>query len=111
MAESDLGIDDPTALSAAEAAVQDVNLREEFSKLYDFLDSFSTLQGYSEDYMLEIIQMLAKHEISADFLFVESGPSGMMSYTHRQGTFELYVQKGKVDDAIKKIREFIATQT
>ena len=86
-----------------------VDLREEFSKTYDFVDSFSTLQGYSEDYIKQIIQMLAKNNISADFIFVESGPSGMMSYTQRQGTFELYVQRGETEVAVEAIRNFMET--
>ncbi len=109
--EQNHGVYDQEILSAAELAVKDVNLQEEFAEMYDLLGSYSTLQAYSEDYMIQIVQMLEKNNITADFLFVESGPAGMMSYTQRQGTFELYVQKGMTEVAEEKIRSFVDSTT
>lgn len=96
---------DQSVLGAAEQIVNGVDIRQELSKVYDFFDSYSTLQGYSEDYMIQLVNTLKNDNITADFIFVESGPPGLTSYTQRQGTFELYVQKGMIDSAAESIRK------
>lgn len=87
--------------------MKSVDIREELSKNYDFFETYSTVQGYSEDYMNQLVSALEQNQIHASFLFVESGPVGMMSYTHRAGTFELYVQKDKVQEAADVIHQFM----
>lgn len=99
-------IEDPELLQQAEQAVSSLNLRQELSKNYELLDSYSTMQGYSEDYLNQLVQLLEQNQIHASFIFTESVPPGTTTFLGRSGTFELYVQKDKSDEALDIIESF-----
>ena len=99
-------VEDPNLLRQAEENVQSVDVRQQLSEKFDYLETYSTMQGYRENYMNQLVSLLEENQMSASFIFVEAGPIGMMSLDHRAGTFELYVEKGKVEAAVEIIRQF-----
>lgn len=102
-------IEDPDLLSKAEQEVKNLDWKTEVHSKYDLLDSYSTVQGYSEDYMNQIVNVLEQNQIQAVFMFVDAGPVGMISITQRDGMFELYIQKNKAAEAMEIIKKFRAT--
>lgn len=99
-------IEDQNLLSQAEQDVKNVDLKKEISLNYDFFDSYSTMQGFNEDYINKLIKVLEENKIQAVFMFIASGPAGMMRFAV-DGTFELYVQKNKTKEAAEIIKNFL----
>lgn len=100
-------IEDPALLRRAEQEANTLNLREELSKNYEYVDSYSTMQGYSEDYMNQLVNLLEQNQINASFIFVDAAPAGVATFIGRNvGTFELYVQKDKSTEAFDIIERF-----
>ncbi len=104
--ETERIIEDPQQLLKAEQDVKNLDLRQELSKNYEFLDSYSTTQGYSENYMNQLVQLLEQHQISSNFIFSESVPPGSITFLERAGTFELYVQKDKIEESMALVEKF-----
>ncbi len=91
---------DEEALIAAEKAVAKMDLRAEFLKNGLIkIDQFYTLHGYDQNSMLRITKQLQDQDITADFLFIQSLPTGAASYMGNTGVFELFVDSEKEEQA------------
>lgn len=109
--EAERIVEDPQRLLQAEHDAKHLDLRQELSKNYEFLDSYSTTQGYSEDYINQLVNLLEQHQINSNFIFIESMPAGSITFLERSGTFELYVQKDKIEKSMALVEKFRASNS
>lgn len=99
---------DHKVLSEAEAKVKDMNLEMEFLKHYVPIHKFESLHGYDETSMTNIVYKLKEKDIAADYLFQQTLPVGKFSYNGRTGTYRLFVDKNKVEEAEKALQKILA---
>ncbi len=103
-------IDDPALLATAEAAANALDLRHQLAKNFIYLEDFSTLQGYTTPYMDQLIARFETEDVHATYHFVPSAPVGVVGILGESGTFQLYVERGKVAAAksvIERHRQMI----
>ncbi len=97
---------DSELLKQSEEKVAKMNLRDEFAKNgLVKVDQFYSLHGYDENSMYQIIKKLQDENILSDFLFIQSMPTGTVSYMGNAGVFELYVEADKKELALKIIHQ------
>ena len=94
-------------LLAAEKRLKDnpETLRETLLRDHDLVDRLTTFQGYSREYMTELVNWLRERGIQSDYYFQPSLPLGVAHLAAEDGTFELFVRRDQVEEAMKLLKE------
>ena len=97
---------DYEALTKAEQQVASLDIRAEITRDHTRVKDFSNMYGYHESYVSDLVEKLEKNNISAQYLFVPSLPTGVASYVGSAGTWELYVERAKRDQAVELLKSW-----
>lgn len=84
-------------------ALTDLQLREKLLETYVFFDRFSTLHGFDDRYMSELVTELRKEGIESAYLFQEASAPGVATLVGRHGLFDFFVEREKSEQASQLI--------
>ncbi len=85
------------------------DLRKELAKTHEIVGRLNTIDGYSVDYVEDLLNEIRAAGISADYNFQPTSPMGVgASLITRQGDFEIFVEQTKVEEALPIIEKFRA---
>jgi hypothetical protein len=99
-------VEDPAALEAAQKEADQSDFRRALAKTHILLDSFSSMQYYTMDYMDRLVEFLLQNGVDAHYYFQESMPAGVISVTGATGTYELYVPRGMEEQTRALVKQF-----
>jgi hypothetical protein len=81
--------------------------RRKLQDTKDLVGRYNTFDGYSDIYVEDLMSLLRKSGIECDFVFQETLPMGVgPAIVTRIGTYEVFADRSKVDEALKLIEEF-----
>lgn len=104
-----LGTEAEREKSEQELAEWSHNLRNELAKTHEIVGRLNTINGYSLPYVEDLLQELRKAGIAAEFNFQQTSPLGVgASMIERQGDYEIFVERAKVEEALPIIERFRA---
>ena len=93
--------------SEQEQSVWSENKRVQLARDHEIVGRLNTIDGYSEAYVLDLLQVLKAADIRADFYFQETSPIGVgASLIERHGDFEIFVERNRVEEAVALIEKF-----
>ncbi len=99
-------------LEASEVALQNLpmDIRETLLETHELYDRFSTHRGYSNIYMESLTKAIRDTGLDCQIVFQASLPMGVAdAVLEPQGMFELYIPRGKLNEARKTIPALIET--
>ena len=98
-------VEDPDALAAAEVKANQMNLRDDLAERgFVRVGEYSSLHGFSVNYMEELVQHLQKDSVSAVYETVNSGPMGFgASITEPMSVHYLYCHQ----DNLSRVQEIL----
>ncbi|MES2857169.1 MAG: hypothetical protein V4692_14970 [Bdellovibrionota bacterium] len=88
---------------AAEQALQlsDQQIRAEILKTHVLIERLPTLDGFTQEYLDDLVKEFDDAGISATYFFQAVAPLGVMSMVKPQGVYELYADKSHGEQASK----------
>jgi hypothetical protein len=95
-------VEDREKAEKARAAIPDQRI--ELLKTHVLLHRFSTLQGFTDSFMSDVMRKLADAGVPSDTVFQETIGPGVADALLRQGVFELYVEREQLDLAADLVR-------
>lgn len=95
--------------SEEEMAKWSHDLRSELAKNYEIVGRLNTINGYSLSYVEDLLIELRSAGIAAEYNFQQTSPLGVgASMIERQGDYEIFVERAKVEEALPIIEKFRA---
>lgn len=96
---NDLDDIDHEVLERAEKEVAKMDKRAELSKNHECIAKFDSFEGYDQNVMATFIAKFREKNISADYIFIQTLPTGYASYMGGTGIYEFFVESTKREEA------------
>lgn len=79
--------------------------RTEILVRHEFLERFSTISGFTREFVEDQAERLRRVGISAEVYFQETLQPGVDGFLTPQGSYELYIERGQKAEALRTLQE------